>query len=311
MRNTSEIEWELARTPKFSGMYADISSANLKKLQDAYYTMFKDFHVFCTENNINYYMVAGTLIGAVRHRGFIPWDDDIDLVLFREDYDKLKEMIGKSSYSEAYQIIEPWKQDRISKVLRFESKKTTLNDVMGDPFGKKKLYIDILPIDFVSENRMKRGIISSLFRILDLSYSSVRCYKKYSPHLSYMAKFSNELKGNLFIRKIIGLPTMIIGPNNMMKIMQSILKLEKNSTLVTIANGVKGYNGEIVSFDTFYPPKNLLFEDECFMAPNKSHDYLTNRYGDYMKIPDQKEQLERHVRLLDNWKENVNGVSTQ
>ncbi|HFR3978037.1 TPA: LicD family protein, partial [Streptococcus suis] len=90
MRNTSEIEWELALDERYQKFYTKISQEQLIKLQQAYLEMYKEFDDFCNQHNLTSYMVAGTLIGALRHEGFIPWDDDIDLVMFRDDYEKFK-----------------------------------------------------------------------------------------------------------------------------------------------------------------------------------------------------------------------------
>ena len=140
---------------------------------------------------------------------------------------------------------------------------------------------------------------------MDLSYSSSRCYKKYTPHLHYLSKYSDELRENLLIRKIVGLPAILIGPRNLYKLMEKFLKSNKKTSKITIAYGVKGYLGEVLDYDVFYPARKYPFEGKEFYGPNRADEYLANRYGDYMTLPPKSEQGERHVRLRDDWEESV------
>lgn len=300
MRSTSKIEWELALSERFSPMYQKISDEKLKALQVAYLEMYKQFDKICKEHGLISYMVAGTLIGSLRHGGYIPWDDDIDLVMFREDYNRLKEVFTDNQY---FELISPAEtKDSVFKVMKLQSKSWTYYDVLGEGFSQKKyLYLDMLPIDFVPENDIVRKLKGLLFRALDLSHNSSRCYTKYTPHLTYMSKESKELKKNLWIRRIVGFPAYIIGPSNMYKLMEWLIQSKKKTSKITIAYGVKGYLGETVDYKTFFPARKYPFEGLEFYGPNDADSYLTNRYGDYMTPPEKKEQTERHVRLKDNW----------
>lgn len=301
MRSTSEIEWELALDERYKRLYAKVTQGKLEKLQLAYLEMFKEFDAICNQYNLTSFMVAGTLIGALRHKGFIPWDDDIDLVMFRDDYERFKKVFQDNP---SFKIIDPRNSDDIHNMVKIESRTLTYFDVLGEGFSDKKhIYLDMLPIDYVPEFELHRKLKGGILRLIGLSYSSARCYKKYTPHLAYMAKGSKELKRNLLIRRIIGLPAYLIGPKYVYRLLDNILKTQAKSTKVTIAFGVKGYMGETVPVETFIPAKKYLFEDGKFWGPADADNYLTNRYGNYMKIPDTREQLERHVRLRDDWRD--------
>ncbi|HFI0639755.1 TPA: phosphorylcholine transferase LicD [Streptococcus suis] len=304
MRSTSKIEWELALDQSFKDMYQNIEAEQLKKLQQAYLDMFVLLNNKCEQLGIKPMMVAGTLIGSLRHNGYIPWDDDIDLVLPRKDYEKFKTALKDDK---DFILIDPAKDSKnIHKMLKIQSTSYTLFDVMGEGFSKKKyLYLDMLPIDFVSDNSMKRKFVGNIFKILDLSYSSSRCFKKYSPHLNFMATKSKELRHNLFIRKCIGLPSYLIGPHRIFQLMEGLLKSTNEGQYMTIAYGVKGYFGEIVPQKVFLPEEKYWFEIDYFYGPNDADAYLTNRYGDYMKLPPKEEQVERHIRLRDDWEKKI------
>lgn len=300
MRNTSKIEWDLALTEPYAAMYSKLSMEDVRKLQEAYLSMYQSFDAKCQELGLTAYMVAGTLIGALRHQGYIPWDDDIDLVMFREDFESLKEKLADD---EDFELVDPSKSSQaIHNVLKIKSRSLTYYDVLGEGFSKKDyLYLDLLPIDFVSENSLVRRLKGTLFRALALSYASARCYDRYSPHLTYLARGSKELKQNLRIRKLVGSLAILVKPHRLFQLMEALLKGQKKTSKITIAYGVKGYQGEIVDFATFFPAQTYTFEGQEFYGPHDADRYLTNRYGDYMTPPDKEEQTERHIRLKDDW----------
>jgi lipopolysaccharide cholinephosphotransferase len=303
MRNTSTIEWELARTNKFKLCYTSINTDKLILLQNKLTEILIDFDDFCNRNNLDYVIMAGTLIGAVRHDGFIPWDDDIDVVVMRKDYNQIKSLLAKDKMSSKYEFILPESGKAPSTCAKFISKTMTLGGILGEGFSNsKKIYIDVLPVDYVPQNRINKFIVGTIVDLLVMSYTSQRCYKKYSPHLSEMTKVSKELRNNMVMRKIIAFPTAILGLHKSMRLINYILENScKNSKYITIACGVKKYFGEILEVDDLFPSKNIRFAQYTVKGPNNPEKYLTNRYGDYMKIPDEVEQKERLIRLRDDW----------
>lgn len=304
MRNTSKIVWELSKTDKYSNLYESFQQESLRKFQLKLTDILIDFGKFCKKNNLEYAVVAGTLIGAHRHKGFIPWDDDIDVVMPRKDYEKLLEIEFKDEF-EQYIFEDPRETGEISLCGKFKSKNISYYNILGGNFSKKKkLYIDVLPVDYISNNKVKSFLVGILVNFLVKSFSSLRVLKKNDILLNEMAKTNRELKINIFIRKIVCIPAYILGSKKTMKIIQKILMHEKKITKYsTIALGVKGYFGEIIESSNFFPSKEIMFENNIVKEPFDAEAYLKNRYGNYMEIPPLKEQKERLVRLKDNWKE--------
>ena len=96
----------------------------LKHVQDVQLMILKDFIEICEKNNLEYYAYGGTIIGAIRHEGFIPWDDDIDLLMLREDYEKFLKIMDEMQ-SEKYEELSINNQG-LAEWKRFESKKNVI-----------------------------------------------------------------------------------------------------------------------------------------------------------------------------------------
>lgn len=304
MRSTSEIEWELAKKERFCQLYENLDKESLKKLQNTLLDILIDFDLFCRENKLDYFIAAGTLIGARRDEGFIPWDDDVDVVMPRKDYEKLKTIEKKGKYAK-YIFKDSRDCEDISLCGKFELKNVTYHNVLGKNFSKKEnIYIDVLPIDFIPKNKILRLISGLSINFLKISYSSLRCLKKNNELLYEMSNHSKELKRNLYMRKILAIPTLIFGKQNILKVIHLILSLkQKQSEDMTIALGAKGYFNEILKEKDVFPTKDIFFEKRRLKAPKNPDVYLKNRYGDFMKIPERNEQLERLIRLKENWRE--------
>ena len=111
------------------------------------------FREFCQENNLNFYLCAGTLLGAVRHGGFIPWDDDIDVAMLRDDYDKLLDIARDNPIiKDKYKIISYELGTSHYPFLKILDMETQTIQSFSDEGHNNSLWIDIFPFDDVSEN---------------------------------------------------------------------------------------------------------------------------------------------------------------
>ena len=148
-----------------------MNNKELRKVQLVQLDIAKEVDRICKKHNIKYFLVGGTLIGAVRHKGFIPWDDDLDIGMLRSDYDKFFEIAQKELYKK-YEIVD-WKIDPyyphpMAKVVK---KGTIYRESKRRDNGNHGIWIDIFPYDKVSTNEFERNftyfelkIIRSLIR---------------------------------------------------------------------------------------------------------------------------------------------------
>ena len=166
--------------------------SDIKIIQDKILSILKEFINICEENNLTYYALGGTLLGAVRHQGFIPWDDDIDIGMPREDYEKFKK-IASNVLPENYKFLNEdiLNYKKAFSVIRDDSTKIIMN------YSKEELveslWIDIFPLDGMPSNVLKKKIHS-------LRY----LYARMMVQLSQFNSLVNQKKENRpFIEKII------------------------------------------------------------------------------------------------------------
>ena len=117
----------------------------MNEMQTRLREMMQSFHGFCVKHNLRYYLVAGTCLGAVRHKGFIPWDDDIDVGMPRADYNRFIELVKTEKMGENYAVEDPLENDDyIYAFAKMYDTSTTLIENTANKL-KRGIYIDIFP----------------------------------------------------------------------------------------------------------------------------------------------------------------------
>lgn len=127
-----------------------------KKIQIALTAMLRDFHQFCKQHQINYSLAYGTLIGAIRHKGFIPWDDDIDVFMLPEDFIKFRELFHLEGYFLQNKETEEYYYLNFDKVRYLHSHAREKN--YEKMLSNQGFFIDIFPLFYVPENKLIRTI---------------------------------------------------------------------------------------------------------------------------------------------------------
>ena len=264
----------------------------LRELQLFSLNILKDVHEFCKSHKIQYSLAYGTLIGAIRHKGFIPWDDDVDIIMPRPDYEKFCKLY-KSSY---YKLASPH-ESYICFARVYDDQKTT--SVQSVPWLKSKkrsgVWIDIFPIDSISDNEDDfKKQYNEANRLL-LLQGKVRSTKKTIKDTFVLRSFNQAIIK--LMRAWLGKVIMITHPiDNVNKSYQEVIRKYTWGTtdhwaqLSCADNGYKDY-GHVswLSSYALFP-----FEDTSFYVLKDYQEWLSNKYGDYMALPPESER-EQHT----------------
>ncbi|WP_180946801.1 LicD family protein [Pediococcus pentosaceus] len=263
---------------------------SLEQLQDADLQIAVKIKDICDEHALKYFLIGGSLLGAVRHKGFIPWDDDMDIALPREDYEKLlsllSEELPKNYFFENFKTNKEYRY-YITRVSDTNWSVKEVNDV-----DKKEKYasIDIFPIDGTPNNILLRKIFYGrilMYRALISMY--------YSSGINKLKKRSLIEKILIFISKKINFKK-IVNPNKLLWKIDKLLKRQSYNNSHNVGTIMGAYRTkEIVDKNMFGEAIGLKFNGIKFNCPELYDQYLTHMYGDYMKLPDDFEKrVNRH-----------------
>jgi len=259
------------------------------ELKDIQISIMKEIDSYCKEHNLAYYLAGGTLLGAVRHKGFIPWDDDVDLIMPRSDYEKFLTEFS-TSHCKVYSLY-------TSPKCRFPFAKVydTRTSVIEGSFRKKAdfgVFVDIFPLDIASDDSLliHKQVEHSRFyqQLLKIKLSRMGKHWNLSQNLSILVGnfFLLPFSTTWFSRKIDAVAKM-------------------NTHLQTNKMGcmVWGYRErEILDKSSYASGVPIEFEKLVFPAPCGYHEYLSSLYGDYMKLPPIEKQVSKHD-FVAYWKE--------
>lgn len=249
-----------------------MSEIGLRELQLLELEILKEFDKYCRDNRLSYILAAGTLLGAIRHKGFIPWDDDVDVLMPREDYEKFRSTFKHQRY-----IVRSIKNDTnwpyaYTKCLDL---KTELDEHIhgANPIG---VFIDVFPLDGLPDNKFK-----SKFHFLKLDI-----LKRI---LAYGLISKRPKDENIIIRCVKTIVSRLCRLFNRQSIIRKIDKLASKYPYEQsnfVAHQVLGYGyKERIEKEKMDKYKEFEFEKGFYYGPIGYDDYLTNLFGEYMKLP--------------------------
>lgn len=258
----------------------------LRKLQLTQLEILKMIDGFCRENNIKYSLYAGTLLGAVRHKGFIPWDDDLDICMSRKEYDRfIRKWLhcGPKGYLLQNKETDPQFTQSFTKIRKDYT--TFLQNVDGNRKYHTGIFVDVFPIDRMPNDGFKK-------KIFDL-----RCML----YQLYTREFVPP-KSNGYVKFLSGLFLKIIPPEKRKtcrkRLLHQITKNNDDHSLNTAA--IETLASLKIRF-----PKDMLdeytylqFEDAEYMCFKKWDEHLKCKFGDYMKLPPKEERIWKHHPIM-------------
>lgn len=234
---------DITKVPPAQGLLRDIQLANLALLKELAYV--------CEKNNFKYILDAGTLLGAIRHTGFIPWDDDIDILMFREDYEKIVSAFKNTTRnSDIYAEYHRDKDTNSQYFIKIKHKKC--------PF----LGVDIFPLDSYGKHlSLKEQLIAT---------------NKICKILKHLKK---EINPNISNKETKTILTKTMKENILLS------SANENGDFVYGVDFAHKLKNWFLDRDIVLPLRKIQFEDSKYTTVNKPKEFLKNIYGDYMKYP--------------------------
>lgn len=258
----------------------------MNELQSQILNVYKKIKNICDENNLRYYAIGGTCIGAVRHNGFIPWDDDMDIAMPRRDYEKLKDIIRNSEEHELEVVTQDDRENYRPLFMKVYNPNTTYveSDVMDIKDSITGIFVDVMPLDGLPEEQLRRKILCN--RLIYLHHmNDVRRLTGVRP-----GKGAKGLIKRMLYAVLLGRPF-----NYYSKRYTRLLKKYDFDESVYTSYGWSYHIKRLI-----YPSKwfndyvEIKFEDTIMRCPVEYDKYLSQQFGDYMKLPEKVEQQGNH-----------------
>lgn len=269
---------------------------NLRIIQKKGIGILKEFIRVCQNHDLTYFIISGTLLGAVRHGGFIPWDDDIDIGMPRSDYDRLASLF-QDEFEFPYKLVTHENTPSHTKAfMNVQDKTTKIVFTYGHEKTETSVWLDIFPIDGMPGKGFKRFIHEKRYLV-----------NRMLVQLSQFKKIVNQNKKNrpLIERAIIGLAnrinleSMINYERAQARYIKTLKKYDMTEENAGTLPGIYKL-GELVRSDVFGTGVVLDFEGIPVNAPEKYHEFLVSFYGEkYMEMPPKDKIVYHQFDIID------------
>lgn len=265
----------------------NLSNEDLKKLQKIELEMMLELDRICEKYNIAYTIIGGTLIGAVRNKGFIPWDDDVDIAMLRPEYEKFREACIKELDPNRFYF----QDDRYTEGYRWGYGKIRRKDTQfvrehqeHMPY-EQGVFLDVFPHDYVPNNIILRRL---------------HCFRCFIIRKALWSEIGRDVDKSRVKRMVyswlskIDLKTVKRSLNNLVKDSNKQNTNYVRALMFPTFGSDCGYNSE-----WFEPGEKMEFEGHMFQCMKGAHEYLSYSYGDYMKLPPEEDRKVHPVSILE------------
>lgn len=286
--NAKNIMLEIANK---TGKLKPISNGDRIKLKRILLDMIYDIQTACENHGITIMAAYGTALGAYRHNGFIPWDDDADFCILREEWEMLRDNFD-SIFNGKYILEAPQYGTHDTQMTwgKIYLPGTTYVEIFneGTPYNKG-IFIDVFVVDSLAENKLISKTDVCIAKLMKFAINSLKFYKYSGRTLNKFMSFSVSTFIYFNLRKCLGFLMSFKSHKEWCDIYDKFVSRHRN-TINTISN----YSGIITPLSEWLPAQKMQFENIKINVPNNIELYLERAYGkNYMKLPPE-EKREQH-----------------
>lgn len=279
----------------------ELTEDESRKLKSVLLEMFKDIRFVCEAENLTVMLGGGSCLGAVRHKGFIPWDDDLDLNMLRSDYDRFPAILEKY-FPEKYSLTGPGVSDKYElPFIKIEKKGTVIKTVYEYEEESPAIGIDLFPLENIPDGKIVRlfhGFWNNFYQYIAVC---TKLWQRRSCLVTKLLWSTKEGRASLRRRFFIGWIFSFKNYQHWYEKCDKIAKKykDRNTECVTVPTGRRHYFGEIQRRSDVLPVRECLFEDERAFVYNNTEKYLSALYGNYMQIPPPKSREKHFIVKID------------
>lgn len=257
----------------------------MTELQSKLLDILKWFHGFCEEHDLRYYALGGTMLGAARHKGFIPWDDDVDVGMPRKDYNRLIELSGEIAAPYVLETPQSEAKDFLYAFSKIYDTTTTLIE-KGKRNIKRGIYLDVFPLDGLGNDE---AVAAKQFK------RTASLVKRLAVRVSPIRKGRGLLKNTAVVLSRC-IPHLTISDKKLAQKLDSVAAEKDFDDNVFVGNLVCNYKpNNILRRDYFGSPTLYTFEDTSICGAEDCEGYLSQVFGDWRKLPPKEKQVSFHL----------------
>lgn len=261
---------------------------SMKQIQDKILEVMVYVDKFCRDNDIEYYIMGGTALGAVRHKGFVPWDDDLDIFMTPGNYEKFKSAF--STQNDTRFVIQEWRLG--NSPLEYAKVRMNGTTFIESNFKENRnmhhgVYIDIMILHKCPKSRIKKTI---LFLISRYVVAQALAERNWNPKSKFQA---------IILRLVRLLPKHFMSGYCYKQIYRyDKQKIQDYQYCYFLTKA--SFNQAVFSKEIFMEPVDIEFENTKLLAPTDIRSYLKVRFGDYMAMPPEDERkAAKHAEIVD------------
>ena len=292
--------------PESAGLKV-VGDGELKAIQQTLLTMVDDFAALCDRHGIEWSLFGGSVIGAVRHNGFVPWDDDIDIYITRDNYEKLRRVFD-GELSQKYILKEPGRKNYLYHFPQMQLRGTEVEPIQTTNDANDGLFVDIFIMENAPDNKLLRtlhGLLCSFFLFADSAIRQRLCREHIFAYVGNSPQIQAEINKRARFAGLFGFMRF----EKWLKLSDRCFSLCRNTHTRYIACP----SGRLHYFKETYDRQAMCryvkhdFEGRAWPIPGGVEYYLKKRYGeDYMQLPP-ADKREKHVYVKLNLHGNSRG----